>query len=116
MITPLVLSGKTLGASAGRDHRINIDLYNTLPFCCELIPEVSYNGDTPIRIDDSIIKIDSYNNKMLEIPLHPDTEDWIAEISIIVYPLEIQNPLSVGQSLQFQNITFTSNSRSMYPQ
>jgi hypothetical protein len=116
VITPLVLSGKTLGASAGRDHRINIDLYNTLPFCCELIPEVSYNGDTPIRIDDSIIKIDSYNNKMLEIPLHPDTEDWIAEISIIVYPLEIQNPLSVGQSLQFQNITFTSNSRSMYPQ
>ena len=114
-MAPIHLSGRTLHAGAGRDHKLYMDVLNELPFSCEVVPEISYDGGDPVQLLDRRFVLDSFKNQTLEFFLHPEKEDWTADVTVVVKPLEAQVPFGVGHELRLREITFTANFRSLNP-
>lgn len=90
--TPLEMKGSSLGASAGRTHRIEQKIGNSLPFDCRVTPVFTMEGKEPVFLDEFILDrnaykySDGFNGYSLSYDFTPEKDDWKATLYYIVTP------------------------------
>ena len=86
------MKGSSLGASAGRTHRIEQKIGNSLPFDCRVTPVFTMEGKEPVFLDEFILDrnaykySDGFNGYSLSYDFTPEKDDWKATLYYIVTP------------------------------
>ena len=106
---PFYLSGKTLSVGKG-NHKLHFNVETSLPFSCEVVPELSLNGGDPIELSEFKTKVSRGGLKTFEIPFSTDTDDWTLEVYLQVTPKEISAPFR-NSSIDIKDIAVFTNTQ-----
>lgn len=88
---PLELTGSRKKAPGNSRHQIRQALISTLPFDCHIQPVFTMEGESPVLLDDFVVKAHGSQQRLFSYRFIPSSNDWKATLQYIVTPTEGHN-------------------------